>query len=122
MAEPCDLGAVEARKLIGRKQLSPVELLESCLGRIEAVDHAGNAFVALDAERARDAAARAEAAVMHGDALPLLHGLPIGVKDLTATEGLRTSWGSPLFSDHVPDADEALVAALRKAEVEVTDP
>ncbi len=113
MAEPCDLDAVEARALIGRKQLSPVELLESCIARIESVDHAVNALVARDFERARAAARVAEQAVMRGDPLPPLHGLPLGVKDLEDTAGLRTTYGSPIFRDHIPQADERLVAAVR---------
>ena len=67
MTEPCDLTAVEARRLIGREALSPVELLESCIARIEAVDHAVNAMVARDFDRARAAARAAEAAVMRGE-------------------------------------------------------
>src|SRR5262245_2269226 len=115
MSEPCDLTAVAARAMIGRKQLSPVELLESCIARIEAVDPAVNAIVARDYEGARAAARRAEAAVASGADLPPLHGLPVGVKDLTATAGLRTTWGSPIFRDHVPLRDDALVANIRAA-------
>jgi len=113
--EPCELTAVEARRLLGTKQLSSTELLESCIGRIEAVDHAVNAMVARDFDRARTAAKAADAAVMHGDALGPLHGLPIGIKDLEPTEGLRTTFGSPLFRDHVPAQDGRLVAAIRGA-------
>lgn len=115
MTEPCDLAAVEARQLIGAKQLAPSELLQSCIARIEAVDHAVNAMVARDFTRARATAAAADAAVTRGDDLPPLHGLPIGIKDLTATEGLRTTQGSVLFADHVPAADDPLVARLRRA-------
>jgi Asp-tRNA(Asn)/Glu-tRNA(Gln) amidotransferase A subunit family amidase len=115
MTEPCELTAVEARTLIGRKALSPVELVESCIARIEAVDPAVNAMVARDFAGARDAAKQAEAAVMRGDTLGALHGLPVGIKDLNVTKGLRTTWGSPIFKDHVPDADEAMVANLRQA-------
>ncbi|MDE2574786.1 MAG: amidase [Rhodospirillales bacterium] len=115
MTEPCDLTAIEARARIGRKQLSPVELLESCLARIAAVDPAVNAMVARDDEAARAAARRAEAAVMAGEDLPPLHGLPVGIKDLEATSGLRTTWGSPLFADHVPDQDDQVVANIRAA-------
>ena len=111
----CDLTAVEARRLIGAKRLSSAELLESCIGRIEAVDHAVNAMVARDFDRARVAAKAADAAVMRGDALGPLHGLPIGIKDLEPTEGLRTTFGSPLFRDNVPDKDARLVAAIRAA-------
>ena len=99
MTEPCDLTATEARALIGRKELSPVDLLESCIGRIEAVDHAVNCMVARDYEGARATAKQAEAAVMRGDKLGALHGLPVGIKDLTATKGLRTTWGSTIFKD-----------------------
>ncbi len=115
MTEPCDLTAIAARRLIGAKRLSPTELLESCIGRIEAVDHAVNAMVARDFARARRAAKDADAAVVRGDALPPLHGLPIGVKDLQETGGLVTSHGSVIFRDHVPAQDERLVGAVRAA-------
>ncbi len=115
MSEPCDLTAVEARTRIGRRQLSPVELLESCLARIDAVDHAVNAMVARDDAAARAAAKRAEAAVMRGDALGALHGLPIGIKDLQEAAGLKTSWGSPIFRDHVSSEDDGIVARVRAA-------
>ncbi|MSP66865.1 MAG: amidase [Alphaproteobacteria bacterium] len=115
MTEPCALSAVAARALIGRKALSPVELLDSCLARIQATNPRLNAFVAFAVERAKAEARAAEAAVMAGGPLPLLHGLPIGIKDLSATEGLRTTWGSRVFADHVPTADERVVAELRRA-------
>jgi Asp-tRNA(Asn)/Glu-tRNA(Gln) amidotransferase A subunit family amidase len=115
MTEPCDLTAVEARRLIGLKSLSASDLLESCIARIEAVDHAVNAMVARDFERARASAKAADAATARGDALPSLHGLPIGIKDLSVTAGLRTTYGSPLFADNVPAADERIVASLRQA-------
>jgi len=119
MTEPCDLTALEARRLIGAKKLSPVELLDSCLARIEAVNPAINAVVAID-PRARDMARAAEAAVMRGDRLGALHGLPIGIKDLEETEGLVTTFGSPLFKDHVPKADLSSVARIRAAGAIVT--
>jgi Asp-tRNA(Asn)/Glu-tRNA(Gln) amidotransferase A subunit family amidase len=115
VTEPCDLTALEARRLIGRKALSPVELLESCLGRIAAVNPAVNAMVAMDEAAARSAAKAAEAAVMRGDALPPLHGLPVGIKDLEETAGLRTTYGSPIFRDQVPERDCGIVASIRAA-------
>ena len=115
MLEACDLPATTARRLIGEKRLSPVELMESCIARIEAVDHAVNAMVARDFVRARATARAAEAAVMRGEALGALHGLPVGIKDLTATEGLRTTMGSPLLAHQIPTADAGLVAGLRAA-------
>ena len=113
--EACDLTATEARRLIGSKGLSPVELMRSCIARIEAVDHAVNAVVARDFDRATVQAAAAEAAVMRGDALPPLHGLPVGIKDLEDVGGLRTTHGSPIFRDHVPAADQGSVARIRVA-------
>jgi amidase len=115
MNEPCDLSAVVARRLIGQKKLAPSELMESCIARIEAVDPAVNAMVARDFDRARATAKAADAAVARGEGLPPLHGLPIGIKDLQETEGLRTTFGSPIFRDHVPTADERIVAAVRAA-------
>ncbi|HVB68069.1 MAG TPA: amidase family protein [Acetobacteraceae bacterium] len=115
MTEPCDLTAVEARRLIGRKALAPSELLASCIARVEAVDHAVNALVARDFDRARIAARAADDAVAHGAPLGPLHGLPLGVKDLEDTAGLRTTYGSPIFRDHVPAEDQRSIAAVRAA-------
>ncbi|MGU3494267.1 amidase [Xanthobacteraceae bacterium A53D] len=115
MSAPCDLPAVELRRQIAARSISPVELLESCLARIEAVNPAVNAMVALDVDRARKAAREAEDAVMRGGSLPPLHGLPVAIKDTHETAGLVTTHGSPLFATHVPEADEAPVARLRAA-------
>ena len=115
MTEPCELSAVAARRLIGAKTLSPVELLESCIKRIEQVDGATNAITAIDVKAARKVAKRAEAEVMAGSALDILHGLPIGVKDLEMTAGLRTTWGSVLFKDNIPEHDQPSVANVRDA-------
>jgi amidase len=115
MTEPCDLGAVEARRLIGERALSPLELLESCVRRIERTNPAVNAIVAMDVDAARRRAREIEQAIGRGEDVGLLAGLPIGVKDLQATAGLRTTSGSLLFKDHVPAEDELGVASLRKA-------
>lgn len=115
MTEPCDLTARNARRLIGRKRLSPIELLESCIARIEMTNGAVNAMVATCYDRAREEARAATDALMRGDELGPLHGLPLGVKDLNDTEGLVTTHGSPIYADNVPEADENLVAALRAA-------
>jgi amidase len=113
--EPCDLTAVEARRLIGAKRLSPVELLESCLGRIAATNGAVNAVVAMDEDLARRRAREQEAEIAKGAALGPLHGLPVGVKDLEPVKGMRTTWGSLIFKDHVPEADTPMVANVRAA-------
>jgi Asp-tRNA(Asn)/Glu-tRNA(Gln) amidotransferase A subunit family amidase len=115
MTEPCDLSAVTARRLIGAKKLSPMELLDSCLKRIHATNTAVNAMVAIDERAARKAAKAAENAVMRGDKLGLLHGLTIGVKDLEETAGLRTTYGSLIYKDHVPDQDCAMIEGVRES-------
>ena len=115
MVDPSELSASEARRLIGRRELSPTELLEACISQIEAINPKINAIVATDFARARMEAMLAEKAVLTGAALPPLHGLPIGIKDLNATQDLRTTWGSKLFENHVPSKDEALVTRLRAA-------
>src|SRR5258708_9416015 len=115
MSDICDTGAVELRRMIGAKEISPVELLNSCLQRIAEVNPALNAITAMCVDRAISEAKEAERAVMAGDPLGPLHGLPIGIKDLNETAGLRTTWGSPLFAEHVPEKDERMVAAVRRA-------
>jgi Asp-tRNA(Asn)/Glu-tRNA(Gln) amidotransferase A subunit family amidase len=113
MPELCDLGAVELRAMIGAKEISPVELIDSCLERIERVNPVLNAIVALDTAAAAAAAREAERAVLRGEPLGALHGLPLGIKDVSETAGLRTTFGSLLFKDHVPACDDAVVARLR---------
>jgi amidase len=115
LTEPCDLSAAEARRRIGAKQLSPVELLTSCLARIETINPRLNAVVAADVDAAMREARAAEQALMHGSVLGALHGLPVGIKDMVDTAGLRTTYGSAVFRDHVPREDAGLVARLRAA-------
>ncbi|MGZ5114909.1 MAG: amidase [Burkholderiales bacterium] len=109
------LSAVELRRRIGSKEISPVELLEACIERIERINPAVNAVTAVCYERARDEASAAEKSVLRGDALGLLHGLPTGIKDLDETGGLLTTFGSPLYRDFIPERDNAMVARVREA-------
>lgn len=115
MTEPCDFTAVEARRLIGAKQLSPVELLASCRARIDMVNHAVKGVTDTIWPRAEQEAKAAEQAVMRGDDLPTLHGLPLGVKDLDDAEGLINSYGSPIFAANRPKTDDPMVARCRAA-------
>ncbi len=115
MSPLCDLAAVELRRMIAEKEISPVALLESCIERISEVNEQVNAIVATCFDQAGAEAREAEAAVLRGDDLGPLHGLPIGIKDLALTGGLRTTFGSPQFENFVPEADERQVAALRAA-------
>jgi len=115
VTEACDLTALQARRLIGNKSLSPVELVDSCVARISQVNPVLNAMVAACYDRARNEAKAAEKAVLQGDRLGPLHGLPLGVKDLNVTEGVRTTFGSELHAEFVPAQDERIIADLRRA-------
>ena len=115
MSNFCDMTATDLRQMIGRKDISPVELVEASIERIEMVDPSLNAFVTKNYEAARKTAKIAEKNVLEGELLGLLHGLPIGIKDLEATAGLRTTLGSKLYADHVPTADLGVVANVRTA-------
>ena len=113
MTEPADLDATEARRLIGAKALSPVELLDSCLARIAATNPKVNALVTVDEEGARAAAKAAEKAVMEGKPLGRLHGLPIAVKDNRDVKGMKTTHGSLLYKDNVATEDDLGSQRLR---------
>ena len=115
MSELCESSAVELRRLLAARSISPVELLDACLSRIASINPAVNAVITLDEPGARTAAKAAEAAILRGDDQGLLHGLPILIKDTQDTAQLRTTYGSPLFKDHVPAADQASIGRLRAA-------
>ncbi len=107
--------AVELRRRIGSKEISPTELLEACIERIARINPAVNAVTATCYERARAEARAAEQAVLRGETLGLLHGLPTGIKDLEETGGLLTTFGSPLYRDFVPANDNSMGARVRAA-------
>jgi amidase len=107
--------ARELAKLIASRAVSPVEVLDVYLAAIEALNPKLNAIVTLAADQARAAAKLAESAVMNGEPLGPLHGLPIGVKDVTPTAGIRTTFASPLFKDYVPTQDAEAVRRLKAA-------
>lgn len=109
------LPAVEQAARIRSGELSPIEVIDAAFAQIAALNPIVNAVVTLDEERARAAAREAEAATRRGDDLGPLHGLPIGLKDMTETAGLRTTYGSKLYEDNVPDVDALLVTRLKQA-------
>ncbi len=109
------LSATELARLIRAKSISPVELLHAHLQTIECLNPKINAICTLAPESAMAAAKDAERVIMAGDELGLLHGLPIGIKDLTPTAGIRTTFGSPLYADHVPSEDAAVVKRIKQA-------
>ena len=105
--------ATELLRLIAGKQVSPVELTELFLGRIERLDGRLNSFLLLTRDAAMEQARAAEAAVLRGDELGALHGLPIAIKDTQMTAGIRTTMGSVWFEDRVPERDAAVVERVR---------
>ncbi len=109
------LTAVEMRRLIGSKSLSPVEVIEASIARIEAVDGAVNAFPIRDFDNARRRAKEAETAVLRGEVLGPLHGIPIGIKDMNHVKGLRTTFGSRLFLDFTAEHDDRYISFIRDA-------
>ena len=107
--------AVELRDLVLAKEVSPVELLEHSLARLEEVEPKLNSFVTVTEDVARAAAQAAEKAVTDGDPPSLLHGLPISVKDLIAMEGVRCTFGSKSAADNVAALDAPAVERVRRA-------
>lgn len=111
----CLLTATAQSRLLRSGEISARELMAAHLEQIDRVDPAVNAVVTRVDERALQAADAADARHSRGDPLPLLHGLPIAHKDLVDTAGVRTTYGSPSFADHVPTTDALLSERLREA-------
>lgn len=111
----CFTPAVELAALIRGGRLSAVELMRAQLERIDRVNPVLNAIVTLLPERALEGARAADAALARRDAVGPLHGLPIAHKDLVDTAGIRTTYGSRLFANHVPERDDPIVERLRAA-------
>jgi amidase len=107
--------ATDLAARIRRRDVSAVEVMDAHLDRIEQVNPQLNAIVTLDADGARRAAVEADRALAAGATPGLLYGLPIAVKDLVDTAGMRTTYGSPIYRDHVPDEDALQVTRLRRA-------
>ncbi|KEO85266.1 amidase [Tumebacillus flagellatus] len=108
------MSATEMAHLIRTRQVSPVEIMTATLARIEELNPQLNAFVTLVPEQALEGARAAEEAVMRGRPIGALHGVPIAIKDLTPTAGIRTTMGSKLFADNVK-ADDAIIVKRLKA-------
>lgn len=113
--ELCVLDAVDLAARVHRGELSAREIVQAHLDRIERLNPAVNAIVTLDPEGALAAAAAADERQARGEDLGPLHGLPIAFKDTHLTRGMRTTHGSPLFAEHVPDEDELLVRRIQDA-------
>lgn len=113
--ELCWTPATELSALIRARRLSPVDLTEAVLDRIGRLNPALNAFCTVSDDLAREGAKIAEAALAHGEPLGPLHGIPVSIKDLIFTRGVRTTGGSRLFADFTPDEDAVAVERLRAA-------
>lgn len=111
---PHDLTALDQAAALRRGELSAVELVEHHLRRIEALDPALGAFVTVTADLALDQAKQEDRALGDGDGRPLL-GVPIAIKDLAMTVGVRTTFGSPVFAGYVPTVDDDAARLLRTA-------
>ena len=109
------LGATELAGLLRDREVSAREVLADHLAQIERTNPALNAIVTRDFARAETAAVRADETILRSGPIGALHGLPIAHKDLQDTAGLRTTYGSPIFADHIPTTDSLLVARTRAA-------
>src|SRR3972149_6406860 len=115
MSALCWLPAMELAALIRARKLSPVELTEALLARIERLNPTLNAFCAVTADVARQGAKIAAAALMPGEPLGAVHGVPVSVKDVLFTRGIVTTGGSRIFADFVPEEDAIAVERVKGA-------
>jgi aspartyl-tRNA(Asn)/glutamyl-tRNA(Gln) amidotransferase subunit A len=113
--EICFLSAGQLGRLIQKKEISPVEVAEAHLKRMELLEPTVNSFITVLSDQALAAAREAEKEILAGRYRGPLHGIPLGLKDLYYTEGIRTTSGSKLFDDFVPAFDSTVVARLKAA-------
>src|SRR5262244_845018 len=112
----CFIPATELVRLYRARKTSPLEVMQAVLARIDTVNPAVNAYVTVARESALAAARRATRMLgRKATRLPLLHGVPVSIKDLFSTKGIRTTWGSLIYKDHVPDGDDLVVQRLKAA-------
>lgn len=107
------MSGVEQVEAIKDESISPQDALEAALQRIEALNDDLNAFCVVDEEGAKEAARDAEKAITDEEELGALHGVPVAIKDLIAVEGMRTTFGSKLYEDFVPERDSVVVSRIR---------
>ena len=107
--------ATELRRLLDAREISCLELLDAHLEHIDRCNDSINAIVTLCPEIARERARAADTAIARGEEIGSLHGLPIAHKDLALTKGVRTTFGSPVFADNIPEQDSLIVERLANA-------
>src|SRR5262245_51335595 len=115
LTELAHLRITEAASGLRCKEFSPSELTRACLERIESIDHKLHSFITVTADLALEQARKAEQELRAGTDKGPLHGIPIALKDLYATKGIRTTCHSAVLQDWVPDHDAATVTKLREA-------
>ena len=115
MREAYRLTIAEASSLIRKRELTPIQLLDSVLGRIQELEPKVEAWVTLNEEGATAAAERLTKEAEEGSLRSPVHGIPVGIKDIYFTEGLKTTMGSPLYGDHIPTQDAETVRLLKEA-------
>src|SRR5258707_14413762 len=113
--DPTQLSLAEAGRAIAEGALSPVALTEGYLDRIAALDDQLHSYVLVLKDAALAAAGKAEAELRAGRSRGKLHGIPIGLKDIYKTRGIRTTAGSRVYLDHIPDEDAETWVRLREA-------
>jgi len=111
----CFTPATELVKLYRVRKVSPLEVVQAVLARVDQVNPQVNAYVTIARESALKAARAATRALRRGAKLPPLHGVPVSIKDLEPTKGIRTTWGSKIFEHHVPEEDALIVERLKAA-------
>src|SRR5438132_12999364 len=115
MADLVWASVTDLARMIATKEVSPVEVVRALLQRIERLDGTLHAFITVCGDAALEAARAAESALGSGQAVGPLHGVPIGLKDLVDTRGVRTTGGSKIFADRVPDRDATVTTRLTAA-------
>ena len=109
------LSAGDLSRLIESKDVSPVEVTEAYLDRIDELDFKFNAFLTVTREQALQAAREAEREIADGNYRGPMHGVPVAVKDQFHTAGIRSTGGSRILADFVPDEDATVIANLKNA-------
>ena len=115
MSELAFTSATQQARMVRDREVSPVELAEMYLNRIEKLDPEINSFVTVGADSALEEARRAEDLVAAGGELPPFHGVPIGIKDLMETKGIRTTFSCRALAEYVPDEDDHVVTKIKEA-------
>ena len=115
VSELCFTAATDLVRMIRRKDVSVTEVMEAHLAQVDRVNPTVNAIVTYHPDRALDQARKADEAIARNEAQGPLFGLPIAHKDLVLTKGVRTTYGSPIFRDFIPDQDELIVERLKQA-------